>query len=177
MKQIPSFLTVGCAGLVLAVACGGSSARGAAATPVLRAQIDALLKARQWPEPLPIDLPSPFLVIHDGTRSLLATTGRPAASGAPGEERKSGEGIRTSTVETTPATASEILGNTAGRLKLGGLMRLKDQLQIIVNDVPRREGDSITVLWNNSTYALRVVRLQPGLLVLRYEGAELTLSF
>lgn len=177
MKPLPSLLAAGYAGLVLAMACGGSSARGAAASPVLRAQIDAILKARQWPEPLPVDPPNPFVVVHDGTRGLLASTSRTAAPAKPGDERIPAEGVRTATVETSTASAAEILGNTAGRLKLGGLMQLKDQLQIVVNDVPRREGDSIMVTWNNATYALRVVRVQPGMLVLRYEGAEITLRF
>lgn len=176
MNSLPSFLGVRCAALVLVLACERPAAHGAAASPALRAQIDALLKARQWPEPLPIDPPSPFVVIPDATRSLLPTSTRPAAAGT-SDERKPVEPVRTNPAESTPTTAAEILGATAGRLKLGGLMRLKDQFQIVVNDVPRREGDLITVIWNNATYALRVVHLEPGMLVLRYESAEMTLRF
>ncbi len=183
MKSIRSVFAVGCAGLVLAAGFLPPRARGAAASPVLRAQIDALLKARQWPEPLPIDPPSPFVVINDSGRNLLAAA--PGRSPAPTSASRSGDEPRPADFIRTPApaadavqlTAAEILGNTAGRLKLGGVMQLKDQMQIVVNDLPRREGDFVTVLWNNATYALRIIRVQPGLLVLRYEGAEMTLRF
>ncbi|HUR59441.1 MAG TPA: hypothetical protein VM029_17120 [Opitutaceae bacterium] len=177
MKRTPFLPALLCAALVLVVARGGTPPRGVAASPVLRAQIDALLKARQWPEPLPVDPPNPFVVINDNSRSLLAGTGRaPGASRT--EDTKPAVGVVTSSGEAqTPATAAEILGNTASRLKLGGVIQLKDQMQIVVNDLPRREGDFITVVWNHASYALRVVRIQPGLLVLRYEGAEITLPF
>lgn len=185
MKINHSVFAVGCAGLVLAAAFLPAPARGAAASPMLRAQIDALLKARQWPEPLPIDPPSPFVVINDSARNLLAATpGRPPVASASagvrtGDEPRPADSIRTPApaADAVQLTAAEILGNTAARLKLGGVMQLKDQMQIVVNDLPRREGDFVTVLWNNATYGLRIVRVQPGLLVLRYEGAEMTLRF
>lgn len=185
MKSLHSVFAVGCAGLVLAAGFLPPRARGAAASPVLRAQIDALLKARQWPEPMPIDPPSPFVVINDSARNLLAaSTGRspaPTSSSVArsGDEARPADFIRTPApaADAVQLSAAEILGNTAARLKLGGVMQLKDQMQIVVNDLPRREGDFVTVLWNNATYALRIIRVQPGLLVLRYEGAEMTLRF
>jgi hypothetical protein len=175
MKRALLFFAVGCAALAVVATHGGTPSRGAAASPKLRAQIDALLKARQWPEPLPIDPPNPFVVIHDNARSL---SGRSPSTTKAGEEPRAALGVVTSTGEyLTPATAAEILGNAASRLKLGGVIQLKDEMQIVVNDLPRREGDFITVKWNNVSYSLRVVRVQPGMLVLRYEGAEMTLRF
>jgi hypothetical protein len=149
-------------------------ASGANASTAIQRQIDALLKHRLKPEALPIDPPNPF-VMPTGTRDLpgeiSAKTTLPTAS-------DSGAAAETSpSPESALASNAEILVTCAGRLKIGGLMRLKDHTQIVINDVPRREGDSIAAQWNNTTVSLRVMRVQTGVLVLRLGEAEVLVKF
>ena len=65
----------------------------------------------------------------------------------------------------------------ATRLKLGGVIVLREQIQIVVNGVPRKEGDLIAAEWNNTIINLRISRLLPGYMVLRYGEAEATVKF
>jgi hypothetical protein len=80
-------------------------------------------------------------------------------------------------VKEPPGGASEILITCASRLKLGGVIILKDQIQIVVNGVPRKEGDTVAADWNNSIVYLKIAKLLPGQMVLRYGEAEATVRF
>lgn len=138
-----------------------------AASPPLQRKIDALLQRRAHPEPLPITLPNPFQVNTGLRRDDLAPgTGPEAPAAASPASGPEGE-----------ATDIEVLTAVAGRLKVGGVIVLKDRLQVVVNGTPRKEGDVIAADWNATLIHVRIARLLPGQLVLRYGKAEVTLKF
>lgn len=159
-----------------AVAATAPAAKPAPAAPTIQQRIDALLKHRIRPEPLPLDPPNPFTVSTRGSREgILSDTGsKPAVTV---DVTHAGAAAAPAVPQFAAASSTEILTACAVRLKIGGMIRLKDQVQLVVNDVTRKEGDFITVPWNNGTIQIRIVRLLPGQLVLRYEDAEVTLKF
>lgn len=144
-------------------------------SPILK-QIDALLKHRLRPEPLPIDPPNPFVVTGGGIRDGLIEGSRVRA-GATLEPVSNSTASANPDREATPPTNADVLAACAGRLKIGGMIRIKDQVQVIINDAPRKEGDFLTMQWSNMPVHLRIVRLQPDQIVLRYMDAELTLRY
>lgn len=152
------------------------SAASAPATvsPQLQQRIDRLLKRRLYPEPLPVNPPNPFdqngVIIREGQKGETARTSREGGSAETALERNP-------TDASLSASNLEILSAIAVRLKIGGLMVLKDRLQVVVNGVPRREGDSIAADWNGTLLYAKIARLSPGDLVLRYADAEVTLKF
>lgn len=142
-------------------------AGAAARSERIRAQIDALLAARLRPPPLPVDPPNPFAAPATGI--ILPVP--PAA------------GERVPTVALSPdavppvASNAEVLARLASRIRIGGLIRLKDSVQVVVNDSPMREGDSFVVEREPRIIQLQIVRIQPGQLTVRYEDAELVVRF
>lgn len=169
------------AATALLAAAPGYSAAPAASPPAkpaltLQQRIDALLKHRTRPEPLPVDPPNPFVVVSRGLRDTAAADGK---SSVAVENLASAPkaGAPAAAPEFLAASSAEVLAACAVRLKIGGMIRLRDQIQLVINDVPRKEGDFIAAVWNNSIVQLRLVRLVPGQLVLRFEEAEVTLKF
>jgi hypothetical protein len=155
--------------LLAGTVVSSGSAAAAARSQRIRSQIDSLLAARRKPEPLPVDPPNPFAAPSRGVIS-------PAGVPVPGE--RSGPPVALSP-SAIPAAGSnsEILARLASRLRIGGLIRLKDQVQIVINDSPLREGETFVVEREPRIIQLQVVRIQPGQLTLRLEDAELTLRF
>lgn len=138
----------------------------------IRQHIAALLQKRQRPDPLPADPPNPFLlttVIPGGPgqgRELAAAAAEapaPLVSGA--------------VAEAEPAGTAELLARLASRLRIAGIIRQKDQVNIIINDSPWKEGDYLIVNHAGRIVRLQVLRIQPGQLTLRLEEAELVLRF
>lgn len=133
----------------------------------LRQRIDNLLKHRLKPEPLPVALANPF------NSSGLGANGRhgdddeadvPVVAGAkPVEEHK--------------LTNAEALASCIPKLRISGMVKIKDQLHIVVNDVPRKEGDTIVLDRNNPMTYLLVVKIAPGALTLRLNDATQTVKF
>ena len=164
-------------GIVLGLAALGLSAVPATApSPSIQSRIDALLKQRLKPEPLPVNPPNPFQLVSGARRDS-----------AP-EDFSSKPAVLDESVATTPTigdpgretsgpSQSEVLISCATRLKLGGIIVLKDQIQIVVNGVPRKEGDAVAADWNNTIVYLKISRLLPGYMVLRYGEAEATVKF
>jgi hypothetical protein len=166
------------AALLVFIVPGGLVAAGdTPPSPKIQHRIDALLKHRLKPEALPINPPNPFqvtvgakregpddLVSKPATSNESATLSLPAA----GEVQPK---------DVANASPAEVLIACASRLKLGGIIMLKEQLQIVVNGSPRKEGDVVAADWNNTIVYLRIVRLLPGQLVLRYREAETTVKF
>lgn len=123
-------------------------------------RIDLLLGRRLHPQALPIELPNPFTAASGGL-ALPAETKKPDEPAAAGR----------------PPTNGEILARTVATLKIGGVIRLKDQTQIIINELPRREGEFFFVEAGGGTIYLRVVRIAPGQVTIGYQDAEQTLKF
>jgi hypothetical protein len=154
-----SFLVVaGLAGALLAAPTAPTPEQSAA----IRRQVDSLLKARLQPVPLPLDPPNPFIPVSGTPGGVVAPT---AATPAPLPARdRSGED-------------AEILARFASRLRITGLIRVKDQVHVIINDTPWKEGDFIIVSRDPNLVQLQVARIQPGQLTLKLEDAELVLRF
>lgn len=142
------------------------SATAAARSDRIRGQIDALLAARRNPTPLPVDPPNPFAAASAGSVSPGAGGGGPdAASGSRPPEAPAIE------------ADAQVLARLASRLRIGGLIRIKDQSQVVINDSPLREGDYFVAEREPRTIQLQVVRIAPGQLTLRLDEAELTVRF
>src|SRR5437868_1296145 len=77
--------SLGLGGLLLSCGLSGSSSHTAAPSPIIQQRIDALLKHRLKPEPLPTDPPNPFQVTSGSSTRDLAADGvavKPATRGA-----------------------------------------------------------------------------------------------
>ncbi len=133
-------------------------------------QIDALLKNRLRPEPLPIDPPNPFVLPNSRRDTPSITPGDAAANASGGARANPNEVAR-------PATAGEILADCAAHLRIGGLMRTKDQVQLVINDLPRKEGDVMTVPWNGTRIQITIAVILPEQVILRYNDARLAVRF
>ena len=178
MKAPPRSFPRCAARLLIAPALGLLSTFAAVPSPAIQQRIDALLKHRLDPTPLPVELPNPFQVVKGSIREYTAddsTAGLPATmTGVVTAPAADG-----STPPKTPATASnaEVLTSAAARLKVGGFIVLNDQIQVVINGAPRREGDMIAVDWNSGLIYLKIVRLLSNEIVLRYGDTDAILRF
>lgn len=129
---------------------------------LVRQRIDELLLRRRNPAPLPVDPPSPFIVLANPAGGLA-----PAPSEPPPVVRQP---------EAPPGNAEQ-LARLASRLRITGLIRLKDQLHVIINDSPWKEGDYIALESGTGLLQLQVLRVQAGQLTMRLGEAELVMRF
>src|SRR4051812_9863118 len=143
------------------------------ATPTIQQRIDALLKRRMRPEPLPVNLPNPFQV-SSGVIRESASDETAARAGVETDGAALANAINQGKITANPV---EVLASVSSRFKIGGVIALKDQLQLVINGVPRKEGDSIAADWNGALVFVKIVRLSAGQLVLRYGEAEITMKF
>jgi hypothetical protein len=142
------------------------------AGPTIQQRIDALLKRRLRPEPLPVSLPNPFqmsggIVREASAEDIAARAGEPDGATL-------ANAINQGKINANPV---EVLATVSSRFKLGGIIAMKDQLQLVINGVPRKEGDSVAADWNGALVFVKIVRLSAGQLVLRYGEAEITMKF
>jgi hypothetical protein len=136
----------------------------------LKERIDALLKHRLKPDPLPIILPNPFAMVS-GNANLHHPDGS-APENNPNTPRVTG------LAEELPAgSSSEALARGVAKLRIGGTVTLKGQLQIIINDSPRKEGDIIVLDRKNAMTYLQIVRIANGTLTLRLNEATQTIRY
>lgn len=164
--------------LLVAFASAFAAAPAPASKSVsVQQQIDALLKARQKPEPLPIEPANPFAFTAKSPREGIVTESTAKSGVAAVENSATGPAGMHLAPETPSANSADVLAACAVKLKIGGMIRLKDQIQVLVNDVARKEGDFIPAVSNGSTIQIQVIRLTPGQLVLRYEEAEVMLKY
>lgn len=142
-------------------------------TMTVQQRIDALLKRRLKAGALPVNLPNPFQFNTGALRSADDNAARLTAEiNAVSEE----EAARPA--KNAPANDDLSIPTQATvQLKVGGIIVLKDRLQVVVNGSPRKEGDSVAADWNNALIYLQIIRLSPGPMVLRYGEAEATLKF
>ena len=167
MSHLPHRTLICPAGLLVAASLFLASAGAADRSDTVQQRIDTLLKYRLRPEALPVDPPNPFLLVNRETRdSAVDRTGSKPTDGGtlpPGE--------------LPIASSVEILLDCAARLKIGGIIVINGQTQIVINGVRRKEGDVVVSDWNDSTVNLRLVRLLPGHVVLRFGESETTRKF
>lgn len=133
----------------------------------IRRQVEGLLKARLQPVPLPLDPPNPFIPVAAGPG---------ATSAAPAPATTAGNAAPAPAPDHSVEDA-EVLARYASRLRITGLIRVKGQVHIIINDTPWKEGDAIIVSREPSLVQLQVSRIQPGQLTLKLDEAELVLRF
>jgi hypothetical protein len=163
------------AGIFLAVrAATTAPSKAALQSQHIKETIDALFKHRLKPEPLPVTLPNPFVVIS-GVISAKRADGSesdPAAT-ADGEAHDGTSATRTG--DNPPASDAEALARHIASLKIGGALQLNGQLQLIINQAPRKEGDLIFLDNKNAVTYLRLIRLTPTELTLGFNEAVQTI--
>ena len=137
-------------------------------------RVDALLKHRLNPEPLPVDLPNPFQVVGGVSRDVAGE--RAGWKPAP-EEPAAAVSTAPATSALLAPTAAEILGDCAARLKIGGIIIINGQRQIAINGILRKEGDTVAAEWDRAPIMLRIVHFVSGRVVVGYRDAELTVRF
>lgn len=172
IKPRTRFLIVGLlAGLLGAAPVAPTAAESA----LIRQRIDDLLQRRQQPTPLPQDPPNPFVVAAAG----LVGGATPAGDAGLAESSPAmpASVVGNSGEEIGPANTAELLARFASRLRITGLIRLKEQLHVIINDSTWKEGDYMILHQGSRVIRLQVLRIQPGQLTLRLEDAELMLRF
>ncbi len=129
-------------------------------------QIDRLLHRRLKPEPLPLDLPNPFVMSAKELKdSIIASS--PAGADTADDAHEIAR----------PLSNAEVLSDGISRLRFAGIIRLKDQIQVVINDQPRKEGDTLKVPWNNTQILIRVQRISSNDVILRYLDVEATVRF
>lgn len=162
--------------LPLLLVAGDVLAAPKAPTPAeskaVRQRIEDLLQQRRKPDALPIDPPNPFAQQNVATVGAVLTPREPSSAAletpalAPPLPSESGF-----------SNSTEVLAKFASRLRITGLIRLKDQVHVIINDTPWKEGDFIIVERGSRPVQLQIARIQTGQLTLRLGDAELMLRF
>jgi hypothetical protein len=132
-------------------------------TPVQK-RIDALLQRRIRADALPLNPPNPFQM-----NSGIVRLSQP-------EEPPPVEEVPVAPKPVLPDNL-EILTDIASRLKVAGVIVQKDRLHVVINGQPRQEGDSIKADWKNGSINVKIVRLLPGQITLKYSDAEFMLKF
>ncbi len=139
--------------------------------------IDGLLKHRLKPDPLPMTLPNPFVVVSGGIVARHEDGPGPEVRGE-GETEKLPASPEGKVSAEAPASSAEVLARCAATLKIGGIIRLKDQaVQIVVNGVPRKEGDFIVLEQDQAVVRLQLARIMSGMILVRLNEAEQTIRF
>jgi hypothetical protein len=114
-------------GLIALVAAAATPAPGPIPPPSIAQQLDRLLQRRLKPEPLPLDLPNPFVMLAKEAKDSIITQSVAVAEAAPADAM---EAIR-------PVANADVLADAISRMHFGGVIRMKDQVQILINDAPR----------------------------------------
>jgi len=141
----------------------------------MKQRIDALLKSRLDPAPLPATLPNPFQLPpgsavadpREGPKLDLPAGHKPEAAG-PVPPAASGPVI--------PGNDAEALVYYAAGLKITGTVRLNGLDHLIINQSPYKEGDLILLSTPTSTIYLQVLRITPDELTLGLNQAVLTVK-
>lgn len=141
----------------------------------IRQRIDALLKRRLQPTPIPVDPPNPFAVAAAVSVGLTPVRESPEAGG--NEPAMRAVIVGNPDDEIGSANTAELLARFASRLRITGMIRMKDQVHVIINDSAWKEGDYMILNQGSLIIRLQVMRIVPGQLTLRLEEAELVLRF
>ncbi|MDB6168419.1 MAG: hypothetical protein JWM88_1283 [Verrucomicrobia bacterium] len=138
--------------------------------------IDVLLKQRLKPDSLPRVIPNPFVVVS-GTVSAQHTDDSIPDASVEASARPLAETTGVQAGEFPALTSAEILARCAASLKFGGMIQLNDRVQVVINNVPRKEGDVVFVTLGAAKVYLRVLRITPGAVTLRLNEAEQVVPF
>ena len=141
----------------------------------IRQRIDALLKRRQQPTPLPVDPPNPFALVAAVSGGLTPVREPTVAGG--GEPAMPAVVVGNPDNEIGSANTAELLARLSSRLRITGMIRLGEQVHVIINDSPWKEGDYMILNQGSHVIRLQVMRIVPGQLTLRLEEAELVIRF
>ena len=153
------------------------STKAALRSQHIKERIDSLFKRRQKPEPLPVILPNPFLVIGGVMDAGRTEEAEPSPRAEPVENVQSGVIMpETSAPEEAPVSDdASVLARHVLTLKIGGTVQLNGQLRIIINQAPRKEGDLIFMDKKDSVTYLKVIRVTPFELTLGFNDAVQTI--
>ena len=122
-------------------------------------------------------LPNPFMVVNGGV-SLRREEGSTADARNEGESEKAPDLPGARPAEEAPERPEDALARYAAGLKISGMIRLNDQdEQIVINGVPRKEGDFVALDQDNTVIHLQVVHIMPGKIVVRLNELEQTVKF
>ncbi len=181
--NLPSFrpllLTAGV--LLLAAPAGAAPASSKAAPKKavdryerIQERIDALIKNRLKPDPLPAILPNPFQLSE-----AFPLTENPRTPGGPTDHSSDPAAHETKPPVDAPPTGSdaEILAYYAATLRISGTVELNGRPQLVINQSPYKEGDLILLRHKDANVYLRVVHIAPGELTLGYKAVEQILKF
>jgi hypothetical protein len=156
----------------------GSPNKAADQSDRISQRIDALLRRRLNPEGLPQLLPNPFFVASANVASLRAGGSDPEApSDGSVDTSAAAPPVQPAAGPPPGTSAAEILARCVAELKIGGVIEQRGELQIVVNGVPRKEGDFVVVGLDKSTVRLEVLHILPRGIVVRLGDAELTVRF
>lgn len=151
--------------------------RAAKQSEEIERRIDALLKQRLKPDALPRVIPNPFVIVS-GVVTAQRGEGTGPESPVEANPRIASDTTSAAQTEEFPAfTSAELLARCASTLKFGGMIQLNDRVQIIINNVPRKEGDIVFVNHGNAQAYLRIVRITPGTVTLRLNDAEQVVKY
>lgn len=134
---------------------GGETNSNAVHFEKIKIKIDALLKPRLNPDPLPNPLPDLF------QRSEVSRPAPPKATT---------EGL-------APSTDSEMLLYYGASLKISGTVRIDDETHLVINQAPYKEGDNLTLKTKDATVKLRILGIAPGELTLGLNEAVQVIKF
>jgi hypothetical protein len=137
--------------------------------------IDALLKRRLNPEPLPAVLPNPFQ-LSDDTPTVNSTRTPP---GPPSDQSTTVATIKVDPPADylPPGSDEELLARYLPTLRVTGTGQLNGRAYVVINSSPYREGDVIII--NNKTQKLyfQVLHIAPGEITIGYNDATQVLKF
>jgi len=147
----------------LAQATAGRPHKAADRFERTKEHIDALLKQRLEPEPLPAKLANPFQV-SSATPVINLSDSPSTPNQVPAPEP----------VEAVLSGDDEILAHYAVTLKVTGQLQIGGVAHLIINSAPYKEGSTIPVQGKGDmTYYLKVVRIAPTELTLGLNDATL----
>jgi hypothetical protein len=151
--------------------------RAARQSAEIEKRIDTLLSPRLRPEPLPKVLPNPFVVVS-GVVTAQRADGTPDESAPSVPVNPAADTTANAQAEEFPAfTNAEMLARCIATLKFGGMIQLNDRVQLVINNVPRKEGDIVSVTVGQAKIYLRVVRIAPGSVTLKLNDAEQVVNY
>ena len=131
--------------------------------------IDALLKNRLKPEPLPANLPNPFF--------LTEVASRPPGGAPDHAAEPAGHETPVPADAAPPGSDAEFLAFYAATLKISGTVLLNGRPQLVINQSSYKEGDIIVLHNKETNIYLKILHIAPGELTLGYNGGEQTLKF
>ena len=163
-----------------AVAAPRAPARSPAVKPADRSlrtneRIDALLKFRLAPDPLPANLANPFQLPAGSLAAETRETNPPDQSGSHKTD-PANPVIPVNIDQLPPGSDSEALAVYAASLKITGTVRLNGQAHLIINQSPYKEGDLILLSVQAKSVYLQVIRITPTELTLGLNQAVQTLK-